>query len=213
MRRQPILLAVGLIAVVGVSGASAAATSNSTLTATIAEAGWDTYDPATGAGEFGAVQAVRESGETYILLQRSVGEIALCEGGDTPDDPTDDFYGFVGRQIFGSGPATLSIGRQYTSAKASGTVTAEVALVNECTGSLGAPTARTYKVSMSLTAVSGLIRETSRSILRAPSELTSHTMIRGSYREAAGTVKVGALTIDADAIIGQLTLRTHDTAH
>lgn len=38
-------------------------------------------------------------------------------------------------------------------------------------------------------------------------------MIRGSYREAAGAVRVGALAIDADAINGQLTLRTHDTAH
>ena len=55
-------------------------------------------------------------------------------GADTPDDPSDDFYGFVGKTTFGIGTATVTIGRQYTSAKASGTVTVDVQTVNDCTG-------------------------------------------------------------------------------
>jgi hypothetical protein len=212
MRRQPLLLAFGLV-VIATSVASAASTQDTTLTATVAEASWDTYNPDTGLGEFGGIQVFRESGETYAVLQRAVGELVLCEGAATPDDPSDDFYGFVGRTTFGVGTATVTIGRQYTSAKASGTVTVDVQTVNDCTGALGVPQQRTVKFSLSVVAVSGLIKETTKSIIRVPSELTSHSQIRGAYRQAAGTVKLGTIVIDADAVVGQVTLRTHETVH
>jgi hypothetical protein len=212
MRRQPLLLAFGLV-VMATSVASGASTQNMTLSATVAEATWDTYNPDTGLGEFGGIQVARESGQTYAVLQRAVGELVLCEGADTPDDPSDDFYGFVGKTTFGVGTATVTVGRQYTSAKASGTVTVDVQTVNDCTGAFGVPQQRTVKFSLSVVAVSGLIKETSKSIVRVPSELTTHSQIRGVYREAAGTVKLGTVVIDADAIVGQVTLRMHETVH
>lgn len=212
MRRRPLLLAFGLV-VIATSVASAASTQDTTLTATVAEASWDTYNPDTGLGEFGGIQVFRENGETYAVLQRAVGELVLCEGAATPDDPLDDFYGFVGKSTFGVGTATVSVGRQYTSAKASGTVTVDVQTVNDCTGAFGVPQQRTVKFSLSVVAVSGLIKETTKSIVRVPSELTSHSQIRGVYRQAAGTVKLGTVVIDADAIVGQVTLRTHETVH
>ena len=212
MRRQPLLLAFGLLVMVS-SVASAATTQDMTLTATVAEASWDTYNPDTGLGEFGGIQVFRESGETYAVLQRAVGELVLCDGAATPDDPSDDFYGFVGKTTFGVGTATVTVGRQYTSAKASGTVAVDVQTVNDCTGALGLPQQRTVKFSLNVVAVSGLIKETTKSIVRVPSELTSHSQIRGVYRQAAGTVKLGTVVIDADAIVGQVTLRTHETVH
>jgi hypothetical protein len=212
MRRRPLLLAFGLV-VIATSVASAASTQDTTLTATVAEASWDTYNPDTGLGEFGGIQVFRENGETYAVLQRAVGELVLCEGAATPDDPLDDFYGFVGKSTFGVGTATVSVGRQYTSAKASGTMTVDVQTVNDCTGAFGVPQQRTVKFSLSVVAVSGLIKETTKSIVRVPSELTSHSQIRGVYRQAAGTVKLGTVVIDADAIVGQVTLRTHETVH
>jgi len=212
MRRQPVLLAFGLLVMV-TSVASGASTQNMTLTATVAEATWDTYNPVTGLGEFGGIQVARESGETYAVLQRAVGELVLCEGADTPDDPSDDFYGFIGKTTFGVGPATVTVGRQYTSAKASGTIAVDVQTVNDCTGAFGVPQQRTVKFSLSVVAVSGMIKETSKSIVRVPSELTTHSQVRGTYREAAGTVKLGTVVIDADAIVGQVTLRLHETTH
>jgi hypothetical protein len=107
----------------------------------------------------------------------------------------------------------VTVGRQYTSAKASGTVSVDVQTVNDCTGVLGLPQQRTVKFSLSVVAVSGLIKETTKSIVRVPSELTSHSQIRGVYRQAAGTVKLGTVVIDADAVVGQVTLRTHETVH
>ena len=213
MRRSPILLAVGLVIVLGGSVATGASTQNLTLNAVVAEATWDSYNPDTGTGEYGGVQVAREGRVTMVIFQRSIGELVLCEGELTPGDASDDFYGFVGTEIYGEGPATLSMGRQYTSAKASGTVTADVMTFNECTGDFGSSVTKTFKITMALTAVSPLIKETSRTHLRVPGELTSHSMVRGTFRMAAGSVKVGGLAIDADALIGQLTYRVHETSH
>ncbi len=62
-------------------------------------------------------------------------------------------------------------------------------------------------------AVSGLIKEMTKSIIRVPSELTSHSQVRGTYREGAAIVKLATVVIDADAIVGQLTLtKAHITS-
>ena len=61
--------------------------------------------------------------------------------------------------------------------------------------------------------MSGLIKAMSKSIVRVPSKLTTHSQIRGVYREAAGTVKLGTVVIDADAMVGQVMLRVHETVH
>jgi hypothetical protein len=37
--------------------------------------------------------------------------------------------------------------------------------------------------------------------------------VRGTYRQAVASVKVGTLLIYADALIGQLTFRLHETTH
>lgn len=213
MRHRPSLLVFGLFVIICAPVASGASTANTTFTATIAEASWESYSPDTGQGEYGGVQFAREGGETYVVFQRTVGKVVLCEGDATPDDPTDDYYGFVGKETFGIGPARLSIGRQYTTATGSATLVVEVGTVNDCTGEYGIPQERTVKVSLSAVAVSTLIKETSRSIISVPSDLTAHSQVRGSYRRAASTVRIGTAVIDADGIIGQLTFREHQTVH
>ena len=82
----------------------------------MAQAGWEKVDEETGAGEFGVVQFARERSGTTVFLTMSRGELVLCQGGDTPDDPTDDFYGFVGTATQGEGRARLSVGRSFSSA-------------------------------------------------------------------------------------------------
>jgi hypothetical protein len=203
---------VALVASVSGSVANGASTQNLTISALVAEGAWSTFDPETGNGEFGGVQVAREGGVTTATLNRSVGEIVLCEGGGTTD-PSDDFYGFKGTEITGSGPATLTVGRQYRSARATGTVTAEVVSYDECTGDFGTTTTKTIRFSMTLTGVGPVMHESSRSTLRIPSQVTAQQQIRGTLRQAAGSVKLGAVLFDADAVIGQLTLRLHETVH
>ena len=212
MRRTPLLLALALATLLTGSVAYGASTLNLTMSATIAEGAWSTFDPETGNGEFGGVQLAREGGVVTATLDRSIGELVLCEGGDTPD-PTDDFYGFVGKEIHGTGPGTLSVGRQYRSAKASGTVAAEITTYNECTGDFGTTTTRTIPVSLNLNGVGPMAKVSSRSTLRVPSDLTGNEVLRGTLRQAAGTARVGTVTFDADGVIGQLTMRIHETAH
>ena len=212
MPRKPVLLAITLMVLVGSSAASGASTTNTTLTATIAEATWSSFDEETGGGEFGAVQVARHDGVTTAILERSIGELVLCEGGATPD-PTDDFYGFVGKDISGTGPATLTVGRGYTWAKASGTVTADVMTYNECTGDLGTTVTRTFRISIDVQSVSPLIRQSTLQKIRIPSELTARALVRGVLRQAAGSVKVGVQNIEADAFVGQLTLKSQSTVH
>ena len=206
-----VLCVVGLLSAPFVDGA---VTQNLTASATIAEATWSSGDlgTGTGSGEVGGLQVAREDGVVTATFDRSVGALVVCEGGDTPD-PSDDFYGFVGTEYTGDGTATLSVGRQFRSAKASGTIKADVQTFNECTGDFGTTTQKTISFTMTLAGAGPIEHESTRSTLRVPSELTAQQQIRGLVRFASGTVKIGTVSIDADAAIGQLTLKAHATLH
>lgn len=213
MRRALALLIVAMLFAVGSSTALAATTQKVTIRALIAQAGWDTFDENTGAGEAGSAQFATAEGRTTVSLSTTRGELVLCQGAETPDDPFDDVYGFVGTATFGEGPAKLSLGKTYSSAKASGTVTAEVFTFSECTGDEGTISTRSIKVSMNLTGVSPIIHETLRSTIRIPSRLRSKSMIRADSREAAGTVKVGSRTIRTGGVIGMLSMKASTTTN
>jgi hypothetical protein len=212
MRRTPLLLGIALVVSLSGSAVYGASTQNVTLSATIAEATWTTFDPDTRNGEFSSVVVAREGGVTTATLSRSVGEIVLCEGGDTPSTD-DDSYGYVGTEVNGTGPATMTVGRQYRSATAKGTISAEVVTYDECSGDFGTTTTKTIKVSLALSGVGPIGRLSSRSTLRVPGELSAHQVIRGVQRQGAGSVKIGSVVFDADGAIGQLTLRAHETSH
>lgn len=207
MRRTFALLMVAMLFVVGSSTAFATTTQKVTIRAVIAQAGWETFDEETGAGESGAVQFARADGRTTVSFFMSKGELVLCQGADTPDDPSDDFYGFVGTQTVGDGPATLSVGRTYSSAKASGTVSATAFTTNECTGDEGSATTRTIKVSIDLNGVSPVINEKLHSTIKIPRLLRSRTVARAVSRQAAGTITVGSRTFATDGVVGQLWLK------
>jgi hypothetical protein len=207
MRRALGLLIVVMLLAVGSSTALAATSQKITIRALIAQAGWEDYNEDTGAGEFGDLQFATAEGTTTVYLALSKGELVLCEGGETPDDPFDDYYGFVGTETMGQGPAKLSLGKTYSSAKASGTVTAEVYTYNECTGDEGTATEKTITVSLDLDGISPIITEKLRSTITIPQQLRSKTMIQAQSREAAGSIKVGSRTIDVGGVIGLIQLK------
>ena len=206
MRRTFALLIVGMLFVVG-SSTALAATQQITTRALIAESGWESFDENTGNGETGFVQFAAADGKTTVFLATSKGELILCEGGDTPDDPFDDFYGFLGTETAGQGPAKLVLGRSYSSAVASGTVTAAVNTFNECTGGEGATTTRTIKVSLDLNGIGPVIAQKLRSTISIPKTMRTKTLIRSDSREAAGVIKVGSRTFQTGGVIGKLSMR------
>ena len=207
MRRAVGMLIVVMLFAVGSSTVFAGTTQKVTVRALIAAGQWQVFDEESGEGEFGSVQFATAEGKTTASLSLSSGELVLCEGGDTPDDPFDDLYGFVGTSTFGEGPAKLSLGRSYSSAIASGTVNASVFTTNECTGDAGSETTTSIKVSLDLAGVSPIVTEKLRSTISIPKQLRSKTMIQARSRQAAGSVKVGTRTLDVGGVIGQLYLK------
>lgn len=207
MRRALGMLIVVMLFAVGSSTALAATSQKITIRALIAQAGWEDFNEETGGGEFGDVQFATAEGTTTVYLAMSKGELVLCEGAETPDDPFDDFYGFVGTETVGSGPGKLALGKTYSSAVASGKVTAEVYTFNECTGDAGTVTTKTINVSLELDGVSPVVNEKLRSTISIPQRLRSKIMISAQSREAAGTAKVGGRTIELGGVIGLLSMR------
>ena len=206
MRRTFVVLIVGMLLAVG-SSTALAATQQVTIRALIAEAGWESFDEDSGTGESGYVQFAAAEGTTTVFLSMSKGELILCDGGDTPDDPFDDFYGFLGTETAGQGPAKLVLGRSYSSAVASGTVTVSVHTFNECTGGEGATTTRTIKVSLDHNGIGPVMAQKLRSTIAIPKVLRSKTLIRSDSRESAGTMKVGSRTLQGGGVIGKLSMR------
>lgn len=213
MRRTFALMIVAMLFAVGSSTALAATQQKVTIRALIAESGWESYDEDTGNGESGYVQFAAAQGTTTVFLAMSKGELVLCEGGDTPDDPFDDYYGFLGTETVGQGSAKLVLGRTYSSAKAWGTVTADVYSYNECTGAEGSTTTRTINVSLDLAGIGPVVAQKLRSTISIPKTLRSKTLIRSDSREAAGTIKVGTRTIEAGGAIGKLSMRASLLEH
>jgi hypothetical protein len=209
MRRVFVLLLVAAFAVAGAVNVLAATVTNVTVSATIAEAQWDDLDDE-GNGEQVFVSASKSSTGIAIDVDAFKGSFELCDDGGTPDDPDDDFYGFVGTQTSGSGPVKLSIAKQYRAATASGTVKVEITTFDECTGDFGSTTTKSIKVALDLTAISPLIRESSRSTISVPKQFRLHQLIKATSRVSVGTMSYGSRSFDdVDGVIGQLYLKGH----
>ena len=207
MRRTITVLVVLAVLGIGSSVASAATRETIAIRAVVAQAGWENVDEETGAGEFGVVQFAREKAGTTVFLAMSRGELVLCAGGDTPDDPTDDFFGFVGTSTQGEGRARLSVGRSFSSASGSGTVGAEVITVNECTGGTEVKSSTTIAVSLDLTSIGPVVTQKSRTTIAIPKQLRTKTFVQSRSRDAAGTALIGERSIEVGGVVGELSLR------
>ena len=207
MRRTFVVLVVLAALGIGSSAASAATRQSIAIRAVVAQASWENINEETGAGEFGVMQFAREKSGTTVFLSMSRGELVLCQGSETPDDQTDDFYGFVGSATQGEGRARLTVGRSFSSASGSGTINAEVLTVNECTGDAEATSRTSISVSLDLTSIGPVVTQKSRTTIAIPKQLRTKTFVQSKSREAAGTAVVGGRTIEVGGIVGELSLR------
>jgi hypothetical protein len=208
MRRLIVLLVIAAFAIGGAVNVLAATVTNVTLNATIAQATWDDLDE-DGNGEQIAISAEKSSTGIAINVDGFKGSFEVCDDAGTPDDPDDDFFGFVGTETYGSGAGKLSVATQYRSATASGTVKVEVTTFDECTGDFGTTTTKSIKVALDLTAISPVIRESTRSTIAIPKQFRLHQLVKAVSRVSVGTMTYGSRTFDVDGVVGQLTLKGH----
>src|SRR5919106_177553 len=207
MRRTATVLAVLTMLALGSSVASATTRTTIAIRAVVAQAGWEFLDEETGSGEFGAVQFAAEKTGTTVFLTIIRGELIQCEGADTPDDPTDDFYGFLGTSITGEGKAKLTVGRSFSSARGSATVRAQVATVDECTADSTVDSTRSVTIALDLTSIGPVATQKSRTTVAIPKQLRTKTFVQSRSRDAAGTVVVDGRTMEVGGIVGELSLR------
>jgi hypothetical protein len=211
MRRSVATLIFLVLFVVGSSVASAATKQSVTIRAVIAQAEWEQFDEDTGSGEFGVVQFATAEGKTTASLVLSRGELIQCEGALTPDDPSDDAYGFLGTLIQGEGPATLTLGKSSSSASGSGTVNAAVQTFDECKGEGGVMTTKSIRLALDLTGISPVITQKSRTTIAIPKQLRAKVMLPSRSRDAAGTLVMDGRSSDVGGAIGNLWMKGSQT--
>lgn len=185
---------------------------NSSGSATVAQAGWDSYDEATETFESGYIVVAKDSGssDTYAEYSQYVETIVQCTGADTPDDPTDDSFASSSSYRYGSGAATLTISKKGALATASGTLSVTEGSFDGCTGEDtyapkdttggGEGEAVDVPFTLRLTATSPTIRETGKGSFKLPGQFNSHYSYKSTYRLAEGTFDAGA---GAQAVSGQ----------
>jgi hypothetical protein len=207
MRRAVAALIVVVLFAVGSSAASASTRQTIAIRAVVAQAGWEHIDEDTGAGEFGVVQFATAERRTTVFVAISRGELVQCAGAETPDDPTDDIFGFRGSITQGEGTARLAVGKSYRSATASGTVNAQVVTIDECSGGSEVTTTDSLRLALDLTAIGPLVTQKSRTTIAIPRQLRSKTFIQSTARDAAGTLVVDGRSIEVGGVVGRLSLR------
>lgn len=153
----------------------------------IAQASWDSFDEDTGAYGYGYVAVSQEQGSSEAFAEYNQGseQYVQCTGADTADNPDDDTFGVVFSNVWGYGPATLTMGK--SNASASGTVDVAREDFNECTGEWGYEELQDFAFSLDLTATSATIRESGRGSFHLPGEFNSHSSYKATYRQAEGT--------------------------
>ena len=207
MRR---LLALGLAGVLALAisapVAAGANVSNSSGSATVAEAFW--YADSIDGYSFGYLSAWQETGSSTASLNYWTESGAWVDC--TPGDPNDDFYGFQGSYSSGYGMGDLSVGKGYGSASASGTIDLYGALIDDCAGTYEENFDTGIPVSLVMTATGPKIMYRGTGSFHVPSQFNSHSSYSSTTREAAGTVTIGSNDPIATAgAIGKVSWRDH----
>jgi hypothetical protein len=144
--------------------------------------------------------------ETFLYTET----VVLCEGAETPDDPTDDRYDFqlVLQEGFGSA-TTFDIDKSYEGAIVSGDVTLVVDRFDGCTGELSSEVLDGVPVSLEVVGTGPLIREGGHGSFHIPGEYNAHGTSRQTYRDGDGVARLGADAFDGEGLVGAVSWREH----
>jgi hypothetical protein len=202
----------GLVAL-AVAGpvAAGSSVSNTSGSVTMAQGYWESFDEASGTYSSGGIAVSQEQGSSlaWASYNQSSEQMLQCTGAGTPDDPDDDTFGVSATYIWGDGEATLTIGKSYSSATSSATVTLTRESFNECTGDYSNEELGDQSVGLELTASSSTIKESGRGSFHLPGQLNEHSKYQATYRLAGGTLSGIDGEHSAEGQIGKVSWSDH----
>ncbi len=211
-----VLVAFSLI-VLAIPPAAANFTYNSQNSEKVVEGGWW--------GEWGA--EVVSSGMASARLPKgakvgeiyysdSHGELVWCEA--NPDNP-EGFWGYVWTQREGWGPASVTIGKGYSSGTASAMVDVWTWTYSDCdwwggeeavSPENGGEPMETVDVTVAMVATGRRAQQSDSYSFHMPGQYNEHSRSRSTYREAAGVVTVDGDSHDTSwGQIGEYSWRVH----
>ncbi len=218
MRRTMFVMLVVFVLVAWAAPATAGFTSNGRGSEVIVEGGWyqgDWGDETIVSGFASARQAKgAQTGEIYF--SESVGVRLVCDNG-TPDDPDDDWMGYSWTTTDGWGPATVTVGKSFSSGMAQGTVEVWTYTWSDCGWSEVAPEnggspGATVEVMLNLEGAGPRIRERSGYSFHIPGQYNEHSNSRSAYRSATGSATAGGHVIPTSwGQIGEYSWSTHSS--
>jgi hypothetical protein len=186
--------------------------SNSSGSAILAQASWESFDEATQTYSYGYISVGRDSSDVGVRAQfeQYHEQYVQCTGADTPDDPEDDTYGAIVTAEFGySEEASLTVARNNSSATASGTLAGGRYQINDCTGEGSKEESSPIDFTLTLTATSDTIRESGRGSFHIPGEVNVHSSYKAVYRMASGTFDGPNGTQSVGGMIGKVSWMDH----
>jgi len=198
-------LAALLVLAVAAPASAGANVTNSSQSALTAQGSW--YSENDGVETYGSLVGWQDSGSSsaYIEFWEQAGQYVDC----TPGDDTDQAYGFQGQYRFGFGDGSLTIGRGYANAHASGTVELTTVSVDDCTGDYSEASGGAIDVSLDLVAIGGKVMERGTSSFKIPGIFNTHSSYSSTSRLAAGTATIGGLEMTVEGGIGKISWRDH----
>lgn len=206
MRKFMVLPMAALLALaVAAPVAAGPNVSNSSGSALTAQGSW--YSDAGGVETYGGLYAWQESGASSAYLEYSEQQGAWVDC--TPDDDTDEFYGFQGEFRYGYGEGTLKVSQGSADAHASGTLESFTSSIDECTGEYSEAAGGSVEVSLDLVATGPKMMERGTSSFKIPSEFNGHSSYSTTSRSAAGTATIDGTEITVDGGIGKVSWRDH----
>lgn len=205
--RLGLALSALLVLTVAAPAAAGQTTINSSSSAITAQAGRESYDEATGAYTFEWVSAWQAQGDpTYIELFSGSSREIVCSPARGNRPATTAYLEWY---RYGFGEGTLTVGRNYSTASATGTIDVWTDTYDGCTGEYTSSLASGVAVSMELVGSGSLIMERGTWSFKIPGEYNSHSTYSTTYRAATGTTTVDGATNDVYGAIGKVTWKDH----
>jgi hypothetical protein len=208
MRRLFIVItALALIGAIPVA-ASATTVFNETGRATVIESYWGTETPDGWTG--GSASAATVDGDDTTLYFFEYTEAwVMCSGGDTPDDPDDDVWGFVSTFTSGDGLGELDLNGRFTVGDAAALMDLYSFYVNDCTGEVTETVEAAVPIIIHLESTSPVIKQSGSNVFHIPGADNDRFRFSSSYREGDGTVQVGESTVAVSGAMGKTSWRIH----
>ncbi len=201
MKRAIVVIAAATLLLVTLAApASAGYVFNERGSAEVVQGSW--WSESGDSSTYGSAYAWQVSGgESFLEVYEQSGQWVPC-------DDTGEFWGFVGTWTFGNGPATVTIGRNYSTGTATGEVQLFTSTVNECAGEYS-EVVEPATVTIDMTGSGSLYRSRSSGSFKVPGEFNDNYSWSSVGRSATGNVAFGTTSVAAQGEIGKITWRSH----